>query len=111
MKIAFTSMGKDLDTLLDSTFGRTKYILIWDNVTNELNTIDNQSNAAQAHGVGPKTAAAVIESEAELIISGNMPGGNAMNILGKANIEIFVPKNNKGTLKEMYNQFLLETKN
>lgn len=110
MKIAFTSTGTELDSQLDSSFGRCKYFVIWDSETNETTHFDNQANAAQAHGVGPKAAALVVESGAELVIAGNMPGNNAMNVLEKASIKIFVP-NSTGKLTELFSQYQLQDKN
>ncbi len=36
MKIAFTTKGKDWDSLMDPRFGRTEYFLIYDDETEEI---------------------------------------------------------------------------
>lgn len=99
MKIAFTSKGTSLDSQMDSTFGRANYLVFLDTETNNIESYDNSETANQAHGAGPKASKELIERNIELLITGNMPGGNALPLLTKAGIEIYVA-NNANTLKE-----------
>ena len=56
MRIAFTSKGKDLDSLVDPRFGRCEYIVVYDDETEEVEVINNKDSSQEAHGAGPKTA-------------------------------------------------------
>jgi len=99
MKIAFTSKGKDLDALVDARFGRCEYILILDDETNEIEIIENSDASQEAHGAGPKTAQKLFNSNIDVLITGNGPGGNAATALQRANLEIFIGAADK-TIKE-----------
>jgi len=67
MKIAFTSNGKDLDSIIDARFGRCEYILIYDDLSEEIEIIENNDSAADAHGAGPKTAHKLYNSNIDLV--------------------------------------------
>jgi len=89
MKIAFTAKGTGWDDPMDPRFGRAPYILILDTVSNELIPVDNKANADAAHGAGPQTAQKLFDHQAEVLLTGNGPGGNAAVVLDKAGIKIF----------------------
>ena len=107
MIVAFTSKGTDLNSELDSSFGRAAYFVYYNTETNEVKYTDNRANAENAHGVGPKSAQAVLEAGTELLITGNIPGNNAMNILQKEKIEIYSPTE-KLSLKELYELYKMQ---
>ena len=90
MNIIFTSQGTDWDSNVDPRFGRTRYFFAFDDKTEEVKTVDNRSIDAEAHGAGPKTAQRLVELEANVLITGNGPGGNAAAVLGATGIEIYV---------------------
>ncbi len=90
MKIAFTTKGTDWNSMMDARFGRTEYILVYDNESGEMTKYDNRSVSEVAHGAGPKTAQALFELGADILITGNGPGGNAAVVLEKAGVEIYV---------------------
>jgi len=89
MKISFTSKGPDWDSEMDLRFGRAEYLLVYDEVTEKLNSFNNSDLKNQAHGAGPKTAQKLFEMKADILVTGNGPGGNAAEILKKAGIVIF----------------------
>lgn len=90
MKIAFTAKGTEWDSKMDPRFGRTEYILVYDDEKDELISFDNREIENEAHGAGPKTSQKLFEMGAQVLITGNGPGGNAATVLEKANVEIFI---------------------
>lgn len=104
MKIAFTSKGQDIDSDMDPRFGRSEYLLFMDTKDNSVLVFDNRSISKEAHGAGPKTAQKLFDYGAKVLITGNGPGGNALAVLEKAGIEIFVGAGNM-TVKEAYEAY------
>jgi predicted Fe-Mo cluster-binding NifX family protein len=90
MKIAFTTKGLSWDAKMDPRFGRTEYILVYDNIKNEFNHFDNRTIANQAHGAGPQTAQKLFELNPDILITGNGPGGNAAEVLKKGGMKIYI---------------------
>jgi predicted Fe-Mo cluster-binding NifX family protein len=90
MKIAFTSTGPGWDAKIDPRFGRTEFILIYDEEKDELTSIDNRNIVNIAHGAGPKTAQIIFDQAPQVLITGNGPGGNAAGILARMNLKIFI---------------------
>jgi predicted Fe-Mo cluster-binding NifX family protein len=90
MKIAFTTKGNSMDSEIDPRFGRTQYILVYDTELESTDVIDNTDTASEGHGAGPKTAQRLLETEAEVLITGNGPGGNAASVLNRKGIKILV---------------------
>ena len=89
MRIAFTSKGTDWDSMMDPRFGRTEFLLVYDEEKNKLIHFDNRAIENVAHGAGPETAQKLFELKADVLITGNGPGGNAASVLEKAGIKVF----------------------
>jgi len=89
MKIAFTSKGRDWDSQIDPRFGRTEYILVYDQLKDSIESYDNTETASMEHGVGPKTAQKFFDLKVNKVITGNGPGDNAANVLDISGIEVF----------------------
>jgi len=90
MRIAFTAKGTDWDSQIDSRFGRTEFLVIFDEKTEEIKVIDNRDIQNEAHGAGPKTSQLLLEQKVDVLITGNGPGGNAAAVLERGNLEIFI---------------------
>lgn len=90
MKIVFTASGEGWDARIDPRFGRTDYILVYDEEKNELSSMDNREIKNVEHGAGPKTAQLIFELNPDVLITGNGPGGNAAAILSKMKLKIYV---------------------
>ena len=69
MKIAFTSKGKDLDSLVDARFGRCEYIVVYNDETDDVKVIENRDSSQEAHGAGPKTAQKLFNENIDVLIS------------------------------------------
>jgi len=104
MKLAFTSKGTSWDSHIDSRFGRTDYILLYDEEKDDLVYFDNRDIEKEAHGAGVQTSKKLFEMSPDVLITGNGPGGNASSILEKTKIKIFVDAGDK-TIKEAYEAY------
>lgn len=104
MKIAFTTKGENWNSQIDPRFGRTEFILIYDDQTKELLSVDNREIQNEAHGAGPKTSQKIFNLAPDVLITGNGPGGNAATVLEKANIKIFIGAGDM-TVKEAFDAY------
>ncbi|KGO35266.1 MAG: NifB/NifX family molybdenum-iron cluster-binding protein [Desulfoprunum sp.] len=87
MKIAVTSMGRDLASAVDPRFGRAAYILIVDTDTKDCKVIDNTVNVSAFKGAGIQAATMIAEEGAEVLLTGYC-GPNAFRILEAAGIKV-----------------------
>lgn len=90
MRIAFTAKGASWDAVIDPRFGRTEFLLVYDESSQELERFDNRDIENQAHGAGPKTAQNLFDLKPDVLITGIGPGGNAASALQQAGLQIFV---------------------
>ncbi|MCD6380589.1 NifB/NifX family molybdenum-iron cluster-binding protein [bacterium] len=104
MKIALTAKGTEWNSPIDARFGRTEYFVIYDEEKDELNAVDNTSVINEAHGAGPRTSQKLFEEEANVLITGNGPGGNAAAVLKEAGIEVYVGAGGM-SVKEAYDAY------
>jgi len=86
MIVCITSAGRDLESAVHPSFGRTPYFLF---VDTETSTVDAVENVPGAHGAGVQAAQTVAEHGAKAVITGSV-GPNAFSGLNAAGIEIFV---------------------
>ena len=87
MKIAITSLGKDLDSEIDPRFGRAAHILIIDTEQNKVDVIDNSENINAFKGAGIQAAALLSKEGAEILMTGYC-GPNAFKTLQAAGIKV-----------------------
>jgi predicted Fe-Mo cluster-binding NifX family protein len=104
MKIAFTTKGTEWDSLMDPRFGRTEFILVYDEEKKEFTSFDNREIENEAHGAGPKTSQQLFELGAQVLITGNGPGGNAATVLEKAGVKTLVGAGEM-TVKQAYEAY------
>lgn len=104
MKIAFTTKGKGWDSEIDPRFGRTEFIVVFDEETGDIENIDNSSVSEHAHGAGPMTAQIITERNVQILITGNGPGGNAERVISAAGIKTVIGAGNM-TAKQAYDAF------
>lgn len=90
MKIAFTAKGSTWDSPMDPRFGRTDYILIYDEELDELECIDNRDIESVAHGAGTKTSSLLFDLGPQVLITGSGPGNNAAIALKQMNLKICI---------------------
>jgi predicted Fe-Mo cluster-binding NifX family protein len=108
MKIAFTTKGTTWDSMMDPRFGRTEYLLVYDDAEDKFSTFDNRAIANEAHGAGPQTAQKLFELDPDVLITGNGLGGNAAAVVKKANIKIYIGAGEM-SVKKAYNSYKANT--
>lgn len=89
MKVAVTTQGQELSSLLDPRFGRARWIVIVDTDTGEHQVHDNTVNLNMAQGAGIQTAKRVIDLGAAAVVTGNV-GPKAFATLNAAQVAIFL---------------------
>ena len=111
MKIAVSTAGTDLDSLVGVLFGRAKNFLIIDEEQKEFEIKDNIQNLNAVQGAGIQAAKNVIDSGASVIITGHC-GPKAFKVLEVAGVKVFCSESKpikdvldqyaKGSLEELY---------
>jgi predicted Fe-Mo cluster-binding NifX family protein len=104
MKIAFTAIRTTWDSLIDPRFGRTEFIVIYDEESQELSSFDISAVKNEAHGAGTATALKIFEMKPDVLITGNGPGGNASAALKHLKMKIFADAHGM-TLREAYENY------
>ena len=104
MKIVFTTKGVEWDSMMDPRLGRTEYLLVYGEETEELSHFDNRDIANTAHGAGPQTVKHILDFNADVLITGNGPGGNASTVLQKTDIKVFIGAGDM-TIQEAYEAY------
>lgn len=89
MKVAVTSEGQTLDSMVDPRFGRAKYFLLVDTETGEFESVDNTQNLNAAQGAGIQSGQNVANLGVAGIITGNV-GPKAFRTLNAAEIKVFL---------------------
>lgn len=92
MKIAISSLGADLESLVDLRFGRAQYFIFLDTETMEFEAVSNESAGGAMHGAGIQTSQLMNEKGVSAIITGNI-GPNAFQTLAAAEINMFQANN------------------
>lgn len=101
MNIVFTAKGETWESKMDPRFGRTDYLFMYNDETEEIKTINNLDIQNAAHGAGPQTAKKLFELEPKILITGNGPGGNAATVLAQAELKVFTGAGDM-TVKEAF---------
>jgi predicted Fe-Mo cluster-binding NifX family protein len=101
MKIAISSMGKDLDSQIDPRFGRCQYFILVDPETLAFEAVGNEGLMASG-GAGVQAAQLVVRESANALITGNL-GPNAANALSAAGIKVHLVSG--GTVREVTEAF------
>ena len=87
MKIAVSSEGPGLDSLVDPRFGRAAGFVLIDSETQHITYLDNGSSQVLAQGAGIETAQRVADAGADVVLSGYV-GPKAFEALKAAGIRI-----------------------
>jgi len=89
MKIAVTSQGQELSSMIDLRFGRAKWILVVDTETGGYEAHDNTVHLNLPQGAGIQTGQNIANLGVEAVITGNV-GPNAFRTLDAAEIRVFL---------------------
>ncbi|MBT4483898.1 MAG: NifB/NifX family molybdenum-iron cluster-binding protein [Candidatus Latescibacteria bacterium] len=102
MKIAASSQGKELSSMVDPRFGRAQYFIVVDTETGEYTSHSNEMNLNAMQGAGIQSAKNVSDFGVQAVISGNM-GPNAFATLQAAGIDVYVKAS--GTVRDAVDAF------
>ncbi|HNT57523.1 MAG TPA: NifB/NifX family molybdenum-iron cluster-binding protein [Syntrophales bacterium] len=86
MKLAFSSMGKDLQAEVDPRFGRAAYFIIVDKDTLDFEAIPNPHTQAGG-AAGIQAARLVVDQGVTAVVTGNC-GPNAFQVLQAAGVQV-----------------------
>jgi len=101
MKVAISSSGKNLDSLIDPRFGRCPYFVIVETDDMSFEVFDNDS-IALGGGAGIQSAQFISSKGAKAVITGNC-GPNAVKTLSAAGVELYL--GTTGTVKEVLGNY------
>jgi len=88
MKLAVTSQGLALTSLVDPRFGRAKCFLVVNTETAEIQAVDNGTNLNATQGAGIQAGRKVAELGVEAVVTGNV-GPKALSTLKAAGIRVY----------------------
>lgn len=91
MKIAVTSMGRDMESPMDPRFGRSGQFLVFDPDRGTFDILDNQVNLNAAQGAGIQAAQLVANAGCGVLITGHC-GPKAFNVLTAAGVKVYQAK-------------------
>lgn len=86
MKLAVTSSGPSLDSVVDERFGRARYIIVYNTADGSFEVVDNQTHVNMAQGAGIQTAGSMAERKVEVVLTGRV-GPKAAEALNRAGIK------------------------
>ena len=102
MKVAISAQGKEMSSVIDQRFGRTRYFIVIDSETGTFTVHDNSQNLNAPQGAGIQAAKNVLDFGAEAVISGNV-GPKAFAALNAAGIKVYTGAS--GTVQETLEAF------
>jgi len=88
MKIAITTSGNDLNSPLDTRFGRAPKFLIYDLEAKTFEIVDNEQNLNAAQGAGIQSAQNIAQQGVKALVTGHC-GPKAFRVLGAAGVKIY----------------------
>ena len=89
MKVAVTAQGPEPASMIDTRFGRAKWIIVADTQTGQFQAHDNKVNINLAQGAGIQTGQNIANLEVDAVITGNV-GPNAYKTLAAGEIRVFL---------------------
>ncbi len=101
MKLCITSQGDNLESQIDTRFGRCQYFIIADSETLEFEAVKNP-NIDGMGGVGIQSGQLMSEKEVKVVLTGNV-GPNAFQTLQAAKVDIITGIS--GTVKEVIEKY------
>jgi len=104
MKIAISSIGKNIESKVSDVFGRCPYFIIAEIENKKIGKTEAIKNEStdQMSGAGIATAQLIAEKNVRAVITGNV-GPRALNVLKQFKIEIY---SGNGLIKEVLQKFV-----
>jgi predicted Fe-Mo cluster-binding NifX family protein len=103
-KIAFTSTGGSMESLLSEQFGRCQYFIIVDQETGKFEAVSNLGEQMQS-GAGPKAAELIHHHGANVVVTGHV-GDKAEEVLKRVNIKIVSGYKGNIKVKDALSEYL-----
>jgi predicted Fe-Mo cluster-binding NifX family protein len=108
MRIAISSEGSDLDSKLDSRFGRAAFFIIVDSDTAGFEVVKNHQNLNLPQGAGIQAGKTIADNNIDALITG-FCGPKAFRVLQNAGVQIMTGASGKVTdALEQFKQGKLE---
>jgi predicted Fe-Mo cluster-binding NifX family protein len=89
MKIAVSSIDKDISSKVEPRFGRSKYFMVFDDITEIWLSLENSPQMDSPQGAGIQTAQLIAREGIDAVITGHC-GPNAWRVLSTANIQLYL---------------------
>ncbi|MDD4636301.1 MAG: NifB/NifX family molybdenum-iron cluster-binding protein [Bacteroidales bacterium] len=102
MKIAITSTGNSLDSMLDKRFGRCSYFAILDTETKDVEFIANPNKEID-EGAGPASVQLIASAQAETIVSAEF-GYKIKSLLNELKIQMIIAKDPELSVRDIVKQ-------
>lgn len=102
MRIAVTSVGKELSSEMDPRFGRAEFFIIVDSENMAYEAVPNTQNLNLPQGAGIQAGKTIIEKDIEVLITGNC-GPKAFKVLQAADVKVITGA--KGRVMDVISQF------
>lgn len=99
MKVAITSTGNNLESLLDSRFGRCSYFVIYDTESHSFEFIPN-SNKEKVEGAGQASVQLIASKGAVKVVSGEF-GAKVKSLFDSLKIQLVVLKDPEKKISEI----------
>lgn len=102
MRLALSSVGKELDSDLDPRFGRTAFFIVVDLETMAFEVVENTQNLNLPQGAGIQAGKTVADKKVDVLITGHC-GPKAFKVLQNAGIKIATGAH--GKIRDAIEQF------
>ena len=89
MKVAITSQGQAMDSIVDLRFGRAKWFVLADTESGQHEAVTNEQNLNAAQGAGIQAGQNVVRLNAQAVITGNV-GPKAFRVLAAAGVKVYL---------------------
>ncbi len=103
MKLIISAQNPSLESHIDSRFGRSPWLILFDTETNQWEAFQNPG-VNQSGGAGVAAAQFVVDQKADVIISGDF-GPHAARAFQAAKIEMWLFSENTTTAQEAVDHF------
>ncbi|NLI41362.1 MAG: dinitrogenase iron-molybdenum cofactor biosynthesis protein [Caldisericales bacterium] len=103
MKLLISAQNPSLESHIDSRFGRSPWLILFNTETNQWETFQNPG-ASQSGGAGVAAAQFVVDQKAEVVISGDF-GPHAARAFQAARIEMRLFTETTTTVQEAVDHF------
>lgn len=99
MKVAITSTGNTLDSIIDSRFGRCAFFVIYDTESKSTEFVPNQ-NKENVEGAGPASVQFVASRGVGKVVSGEF-GAKVKSLFDSLKVQLIVLSDSDKTIRSI----------